>query len=222
MLPMRRKWSPTNFGWLIVICGIAVASGAQAQSENNAAKCFQRALNNLGYEAGAADGIIGRGTVNAFVEFRQDHTNAPGEVALSDASMISWCLFLAREFELDEQTELWAGELAESARVTATVEIDPEADFRILIGGVTGQKIIDVEPVETEYEGRTVRVVAFPYIETTDASHICIILAQGWLATNVAGNPTRQFCWTANFPFIIEGHATFRVGFEVHEGEFEQ
>jgi len=72
MMKKRKKIAATHVGWKRILC--------QTNMNKNVISKIQTALNEKGYKAGEADGILGRGTSNALSKFQKDNSLATGGI----------------------------------------------------------------------------------------------------------------------------------------------
>jgi hypothetical protein len=69
-MKIRKKRADTQIAWRRILC--------QTNMTKEVIASIQTALNNAGYHAGKADGVLGRGTQNALKQFQKDHHLATG------------------------------------------------------------------------------------------------------------------------------------------------
>ena len=72
MMQKRKKIAATHVGWKRILC--------QTNMNKNVISKIQTALNEKGYNAGKADGVLGRGTNNALNQFQKDNNLATGGI----------------------------------------------------------------------------------------------------------------------------------------------
>ncbi|WP_415407133.1 peptidoglycan-binding domain-containing protein [Sulfurovum sp. CS9] len=72
MMKKRKKISATHVGWKRILC--------QTNMNKDVISKIQSALNEKGYNAGEADGLLGRGTKNALDKFQRDNNLATGGI----------------------------------------------------------------------------------------------------------------------------------------------
>lgn len=72
MMKKRKKITATHVGWKRILC--------QTNMNKSVISKIQTALNEKGYTAGKADGILGRGTSNALTKFQKDNNLATGGI----------------------------------------------------------------------------------------------------------------------------------------------
>jgi hypothetical protein len=72
MMEKRKKISATHVGWKRILC--------QTNMNKDVISKIQSALNEKGYNAGEADGILGKGTKNALDKFQRDNNLATGGI----------------------------------------------------------------------------------------------------------------------------------------------
>ena len=72
MMKKRKKIAATHVGWQRILC--------QTNMNKNVISKIQTALNEKGYKAGEADGVLGRGTSNALTKFQKDNSLATGGI----------------------------------------------------------------------------------------------------------------------------------------------
>ena len=72
MMKKRKKISATHVGWKRILC--------QTNMNKDVISKIQSALNEKGYNAGKADGVLGRGTNNALNQFQKDNNLATGGI----------------------------------------------------------------------------------------------------------------------------------------------
>ena len=72
MMKKRKKISGTHVGWKRILC--------QTNMNKDVISKIQSALNEKGYNAGEADGLLGRGTKNALDKFQRDSNLATGGI----------------------------------------------------------------------------------------------------------------------------------------------
>jgi len=72
MMKKRKKISATHVGWKRILC--------QTNMNKDVISKIQSALNEKGYKAGEADGLLGRGTKNALDKFQRENNLATGGI----------------------------------------------------------------------------------------------------------------------------------------------
>ena len=70
MMKKRKKIAGTQIGWKRILC--------QTNMNKEVIAKIQDALNDNGYQAGKADGVLGKGTKNALDKFQRDNSLATG------------------------------------------------------------------------------------------------------------------------------------------------
>jgi hypothetical protein len=70
MMKKRKKIAGTQIGWKRILC--------QTNMNKEVIAKIQDALNDSGYKAGKADGVLGKGTKNALDKFQRDNSLATG------------------------------------------------------------------------------------------------------------------------------------------------
>ncbi len=81
MMTKRKKVSATHVGWKRILC--------QTNMNKNVIAKIQAALNEKGYSAGKADGVLGRGTKNALDKFQRDSSLATGGITYETLDALS-------------------------------------------------------------------------------------------------------------------------------------
>ena len=81
MMKKRKKISATHVGWKRILC--------QTNMNKNVISKIQSALNEKGYNAGKADGLLGRGTKNALDQFQRDNNLATGGITYETLGALS-------------------------------------------------------------------------------------------------------------------------------------
>ena len=77
----RKKITDTHVGWKRILC--------QTNMNKDVIAKIQAALNEKGYNAGEADGVLGRGTQNALDKFQKDNNLATGGITYETLGILN-------------------------------------------------------------------------------------------------------------------------------------
>lgn len=154
-----------------------------------AVACVQKALNALGFDAGAPDGVLGRGTKAAFAKYAEANQQALGGVNdLDEKRSASLCLHFARKQPIDTEADAVAERLAKQATMALAITSDADAKFRVVLADKAGRGLHGSSLFTPLAErGEIMQQVRFPYYLAREASMVCLKLEDGWRARHRTG-----------------------------------
>lgn len=187
----------------------AAAAMPNTMRADDAMKCVQLQLNELGYDAGTADGQIGKRTKSAglkYIEFMKANNqgwNMP-PIEISNARL--WCEKVAEAWP--EVSDNWV-----ALKYSSMQSSETENSETILVESVAGDFIMNVAidkganfGVAVMKEGKVIWqsedfgrdkgswAVPVPKSALAQADQVCYALEAGWVVLDQAGNPFQVSC----------------------------
>jgi len=183
-----------------------------ALSDEEKTSCVQAALNALGFDAGAVDGQLGNGTRRAFAAFAASTNGKVNERwQLNGGTLGALCLYLAREHELDADTEALAVRQAATTEIAFAIGLPPEAFAAFAMADEKDSAVARLETYE-EYtnpaDGKQMLGLSFAYPEVSASARACTFVKEGWVLKNKEGKGFRGSCTPLDPALATAGRLT--------------
>lgn len=183
-----------------------------ALSDEEKTSCVQAALNTVGFDAGPVDGQLGNGTRRAFAAFAASTNGKVNERwQLNGGTLGAICIYLAREHELDADTEALAARQAETAEIAYAIGLPPEAFSAFAIADDKDSALARLETYEdhtSPADGKQLLGLRFPYLDVSAGTRACTFVKDGWVIRNNEGKGFRGSCMPLDPALATAGRLT--------------
>jgi hypothetical protein len=160
-------------------------------------RCVQGALAALGYKSGPIDGVIGKGTKARFADYLAGQKKLGKDWELTPQTSATFCLYLAHEHGLDEETESLADKLGTRFTAAFALDVPPESIDSVQLIDL-GQKVLASTQMLTDApgarDGRALKQARFPYPVAQDAVALCLTVKNGWTVIGSDGRSRPSDC----------------------------
>jgi hypothetical protein len=166
------------------------ASISDAALLEMSALCAQKQLNVLGFDAGPADGQLGKRSAQASADYTAKFRPEPSMPVLKDLTALGWCLRLARDHE---EAAALAKEVEAATVVTFAAVTNPDAPVNVILR--EGEAVIALKKTELgEAVGKPAHLGSFPYSEAKSMTSFCFQFSGNWQVVNDKGQWFRATC----------------------------
>lgn len=194
---------------LAVSYSLCSVSNPAAQNLEDAARCVQAFLNDLGRDVGAVDGVIGAGTRSAFEDYKQMLPRSIAGLELTNDTLPAWCLFMSQQGAQSEQANQLAEAVASESTATIRVLVPESAEFVVDFMGSDDNVLARAEDFRWQDDlSPAEHRASLPYIEIQGAERFCARFRNGWVVRDQDGNPYAASCTTVdqlNQAFFVGG-----------------